>query len=69
MFSVNLRIKGGLAAWTTTLAKRFQGKAKKPASGEAAARAEPQTEGERSLHQAMGWSEDAWAGGDSASEV
>lgn len=69
MFSASLRIKDGLGAWTEALAAKFRGDARRPAEVPATGRPEPQTEGDRSLYQAMGWTQNAWAEGDSSPKV
>jgi hypothetical protein len=65
MFTIRLIIKDGLDRWTAGLAELFRRKGKDAAekqegTGTQVGRHAPVSEGERALHQAMGWSDDAW---------
>jgi hypothetical protein len=59
VFSIRVKLQDGAGRWTAGLLgmfRRRKGRKEKPAP-----RAEPATEGERSLHQAMGWTANAWS--------
>jgi hypothetical protein len=62
-------MKDGLDRWTAGLARLFhrKGKAtaeKQPGTGTQGGWAAPVSEGERNLHQAMGWADDARENGE-----
>ena len=65
MFTANLKIRGGVDRWLSGLG-RWWGRKKAPLrkGADEVARPEPKTEGEKALHQAMGWTDNAWDGGD-----
>ena len=61
MFSIRVKLQDGARRWTAGLLGLFRGRKGKREKPAPAPRGEPVTEGERSLHQAMGWTANAWS--------
>ena len=60
MFTARLKIQDGLSRWAESLPALFRRRRGTTPESSSAPRPEPRTEGERALHQAMGWTENAW---------